>query len=276
MDHHRSNYRPRHRRAVQPSSDPRQAPGSHEPARAGFRPRSALTLTVLSIVALAAWLPYHLGRGGADTLDTANGSPVAIESQQTSPVDAASTAASSKNGSEASRSEQRTPISGSSVPAAPSASSTLSPLASPSTDASAEAAGSPEAGTPGSPVETAKVVVLVNAARADAGCGPVRRDPRLDDASLAHSEDMIARDYFSHTTPDGVSPWDRAKAAGYDVPTGENIALGQPDADTVMEAWMNSEGHRANILNCSSKAIGVGLALDSSGTPYWTQMFGAE
>ena len=110
----------------------------------------------------------------------------------------------------------------------------------------------------------------------EAGCDPVHTDAKLARAALAHSEDMIARGYFSHNSPDGSSPWDRAKEAGYEVPTGENIALGQKTADAVMDAWMNSEGHRANILNCSSKAIGMGMAVDSAGTPYWTQMFGAE
>jgi uncharacterized protein YkwD len=235
-----------------------------------------LVLTMLGIVAVVGWIPFYLGKSGANTLETANGSPAAIQDQQSTSVTAASTAPESAGGDEASRSKRRQPIAGASLSAAPSATTSAAPSTDASPTSSDAPAVTPESAVPGSTTETAKVVELVNTARADAGCGPVHADPRLDSAALAHSEDMIARDYFSHTTPDGVSPWDRAKAAGYDVPTGENIALGQPDAAAVMDAWMNSEGHRANILNCSSKAVGMGLATDSGGTPYWTQMFGAE
>jgi uncharacterized protein YkwD len=120
-----------------------------------------------------------------------------------------------------------------------------------------------------------EVVRLVNAERAKAGCGALRQDTRLDTAARGHSADMARRNYFSHTTPDGVDPWERARAAGYNTPTGENIAMGQRTAAEVTKAWMNSSGHRANILNCDSKAIGMGLARNSGGTTYWTQMFGS-
>jgi len=72
---------------------------------------------------------------------------------------------------------------------------------------------------------------------------------------------MAARNYFSHDSPDGTTPSDRAEAAGYPDPSGENLARGYPDAGSVIEAWMNSAGHRANILNCDSKAIGAGVGL---------------
>jgi uncharacterized protein YkwD len=235
-----------------------------------------LALTMLGIVAVVAWVPFYLGKAGDNTLETANGSPVALQDQQSAPVNAASTVPGSTNSGEASRSQRREPITGASVPASPSARTSATPSAAASPTTSGTPTATLESAAPGSGAETAKVVELVNAARADAGCGPVHTDPRLDAAALAHSQDMIARDYFSHTTPDGISPWDRARAAGYDVPTGENIALGQADAASVMDAWMTSEGHRANILNCASRAIGTGLAIDTSGTPYWTQMFGAE
>lgn len=279
MDHQRSSYRARHRQAdrVGPGSEPDQAPwraaDGGSPRRGGFHLRGTLVLGLLALVAVGAWIPFALGRAGADTLQTASNSPASTGSRSTNPVDAASTSANAGNTGEASRSARRKTVS----------SSAALPAASPSTSAPANSAASPTAtgiplgaATPGSVAEIARAVELANDARADAGCDPLHSDSRLDAAALAHSEDMIARDYFSHTTPDGVSPWDRAKAAGYTVPTGENIALGQPDADAVMAAWMESEGHRANILNCASNAIGMGLALDSSGTPYWTQMFGAE
>lgn len=120
-----------------------------------------------------------------------------------------------------------------------------------------------------------RVVELTNVERGKAGCGPVHTDDRLDKAAQGHSADMAARGYFSHETPEGLDPWERAAAAGYTTPTGENIAAGQRTAEEVTEAWMNSPGHRANILNCGSRAIGMGLARSADGQPYWTQMFGS-
>lgn len=122
---------------------------------------------------------------------------------------------------------------------------------------------------PPSPQE--QVVVLANTARAEAGCGPVHIDDRLTGAAQAHSEDMAAHDYFSHTSLDGTT-WDqRVKAAGYPEPGGENIAQGQRSAEAVHDAWMSSPGHRRNILDCSFTAVGVGLEPD---TWTWTQDFG--
>jgi uncharacterized protein YkwD len=118
------------------------------------------------------------------------------------------------------------------------------------------------------------VAALTNAEREKAGCPGLRIDERLRKAARGHSEDMAAQNYFSHDSPDGTTPWDRAKAAGYPDPSGENIARGYPDARSVVEAWMNSAGHRANILNCDSKAVGVGVVLTTENGPYWTEMFG--
>nr|WP_216217749.1 CAP domain-containing protein [Amycolatopsis aidingensis] len=118
---------------------------------------------------------------------------------------------------------------------------------------------------------TGQVVTLVNEARARAGCEPVRTDDRLAAAAQAHSEDMAARGYFSHTTPEGVTFDQRIRRAGYPKPGAENIAMGARSADKVMSMWMNSPGHRKNILNCSLDTIGVGL--ERSGW-YWTQNFG--
>ncbi|HEX4700776.1 MAG TPA: CAP domain-containing protein [Pseudonocardiaceae bacterium] len=122
---------------------------------------------------------------------------------------------------------------------------------------------------PPSPVQV--VFALVNQARAQAGCKALIDDPRLDAAAQQHSDDMSSRDYFSHTTPEGVTFDKRELAAGYPGPGGENIAQGQTSAQQVMTAWMNSSGHRANILNCSFVAIGVGL---NTNRWYWTQDFG--
>jgi uncharacterized protein YkwD len=120
-----------------------------------------------------------------------------------------------------------------------------------------------------------EVVKLVNAERAKARCPAVRPDPKLAEAALAHSDDMARRGYFNHNAPDGADPWQRARAAGYQRPTGENIAIGYPDARAVMTGWLASPGHRATIVNCRSRALGVGLARNAGGTPYWTQLFGA-
>ncbi|WP_233521336.1 sigma-70 family RNA polymerase sigma factor [Streptomyces triticagri] len=121
-----------------------------------------------------------------------------------------------------------------------------------------------------------QVVALVNTERAKQGCGPVTANSTLHEAGRRHSADMAARDFFDHTNPDGKDPGDRITAAGYRWSTyGENIARGQQTAAQVIEGWMNSEGHRANILNCSFKEIGIGIH-DGSGGPWWTQVFGAK
>lgn len=117
-----------------------------------------------------------------------------------------------------------------------------------------------------------QVLALTNSERARAGCGPLSLNGQLNSAALAHSEDMRANNYFDHTGLNGSKPWDRAAAAGYGSSTiGENIAAGYRTADSVMNGWMNSPGHRANILNCSYNHLGVGL---SSQGNYWTQLFG--
>ncbi|MGW2425271.1 sigma-70 family RNA polymerase sigma factor [Streptomyces sp. NPDC001709] len=121
-----------------------------------------------------------------------------------------------------------------------------------------------------------QVVALVNKERSAAGCGPLTEDPQLQKAAQGHSDDMAARHFFDHTNPDGADPGQRITAAGYRWSTyGENIAQGQQTAAAVMESWMNSPGHRANILNCSFKDIGVGVHKGAGG-PWWTQDFGAK
>jgi uncharacterized protein YkwD len=120
-----------------------------------------------------------------------------------------------------------------------------------------------------------QVVYLVNVERAAAPrpCDPVTVDDRLAAAAQGHSDDMAANDYFSHTSLDGATFVDRADAAGFTGSLGgENIAAGQRSAQDVMAAWMGSDDHRANILNCAYTLIGVGLSTDGW---YWTQLFGA-
>ncbi|MFE4172028.1 CAP domain-containing protein [Streptomyces sp. NPDC056909] len=128
--------------------------------------------------------------------------------------------------------------------------------------------------TPAATGSTAAAVLsLVNEERAKAGCAPVRADAALGALAQDFSEDMAARGFFDHTDPDGRTPWDRAEAAGVQGLGGENIARGQATAQAVMDSWMNSEGHRANILNCDYTRLGVGVHTGSGG-PWWTQDFG--
>ncbi|MET9257505.1 CAP domain-containing protein [Streptomyces sp. NPDC003717] len=122
---------------------------------------------------------------------------------------------------------------------------------------------------------TAEVAELTNRARRRAGLPPLAPDPRLAAAAQAHSADMVARDFYAHTDPDGGRPWDRAAAAGAARRTiGENIACGQRSAADVVEGWLNSPGHRANILGRDFTHLGVGLAGGGRAGTYWTQLFG--
>ncbi|MFJ3220563.1 CAP domain-containing protein [Kitasatospora sp. NPDC086801] len=125
------------------------------------------------------------------------------------------------------------------------------------------------------PSSAQQVVDLVNVERAKAGCGPVTAEPRLAGAAQSHSDDMADRNYFDHVSPDGDHADHRIEVTGYRWSTwGENIARGQKDPAAVMDSWMNSPGHRANILNCAFKQLGVGVRTGSGG-PWWTQVFAA-
>ncbi|MEV3933674.1 sigma-70 family RNA polymerase sigma factor [Streptomyces sp. NPDC053728] len=168
--------------------------------------------------------------------------------------------------------------------ASPAPSASASPSASRSRKASPTPERVPKPRTPSSapapapksssaPSVAEEVIALVNTERSKEGCSSVSGDSLLTKAASRHSADMVARDYFSHTSPDGTDPGARITAVGYRWSTyGENIAKGQQTAEAVMDAWMNSDGHRANILNCAFKEIGIGRE-DSSGGPVWTQNF---
>lgn len=120
-----------------------------------------------------------------------------------------------------------------------------------------------------------EVFRLVNVERTKAGCAKLHTDARLHKAARDFSALMAAKNFFDHVSPDGSSFVDREEDAGYprNQAAAENIAYGYGTAAAVMKGWMNSTGHRKNILNCGIKAIGVGLAYRKS-TPYWTQDFG--
>ncbi|MET9153979.1 CAP domain-containing protein [Streptomyces griseoflavus] len=118
----------------------------------------------------------------------------------------------------------------------------------------------------------ARVVQLVNAERAKVGCSAVKVNTILTQAAQKHSEDMAASGTMSHTGSDGSDPGARITRAGYTWSTyGENVAYGYSTPEQVMDGWMTSPGHKANILNCSFEEIGVGLAQPGN---YWTQDFG--
>lgn len=117
-----------------------------------------------------------------------------------------------------------------------------------------------------------RVVALVNVARAAVGCQAVTADSGLASVARAHSADMRDRGFFDHVNPDGLDPFARAARAGVSA-RAENIASGQQDAGAVMDAWMNSPGHRTNILDCSLTRLGVGFA-QGPGGPWWTQLLG--
>lgn len=140
----------------------------------------------------------------------------------------------------------------------------------PATTAPATKAASPSTAAASS--AEAQVVELVNDERAKVGCSAVKVNAKLTEAAEAHSKDMAEHSNMSHTGSDGSQPGDRIERAGYSWSTyGENVAYGYSSAKSVMEGWMNSSGHKANILNCDFKEIGVGLS--GSGN-YWTQDFG--
>lgn len=119
-----------------------------------------------------------------------------------------------------------------------------------------------------------EILKLVNAERSKAGVKPLTLNWELSRVAKFKSEDMRDNNYFSHTSPTYGSPFDMIKNFGISYSAaGENIAAGQKTADEVMKAWMNSSGHKANILSANYTQLGVGKATGGSYGTYWTQMF---
>jgi len=116
-----------------------------------------------------------------------------------------------------------------------------------------------------------EVIRLVNVERANVGLPALKYDWELARVAEHKSQDMADKNYFSHTSPTYGSPFNMMKNYGINYRSaGENIAQGQKTAAQVVDAWMNSEGHRANILNKNYTHIGVGYVANGN---YWTQMF---
>ncbi len=119
-----------------------------------------------------------------------------------------------------------------------------------------------------------QVIKLVNQERANRGLQMLTKNSTLAYVARLKSQDMVNKNYFSHTSPTYGSPFTMMQYYGiHFTAAGENIAMGQPTAQAVMNAWMNSPGHRANILSPAYNQIGVGVAKTSSGVEYWTQEF---
>ena len=116
-----------------------------------------------------------------------------------------------------------------------------------------------------------EVIRLVNEIRVENGLKPLTTNWELSRIARYKSEDMSANKYFSHTSPTYGTPFQMIRAFGLSYRSaGENIAYGQRTPAAVVNAWMNSSGHRANILNPSYTQIGVGYCANGN---YWTQMF---
>ncbi|MGN7177870.1 sporulation protein [Paenibacillus sp. FSL R5-0490] len=116
-----------------------------------------------------------------------------------------------------------------------------------------------------------KVLELTNQERAKAGVPALKLDEELSKVAREKSRDMQSKGYFDHNSPTYGSPFDMMKQFGISYTTaGENIAMGQQSPEEVVQAWMNSEGHRKNIMNANFTHLGVGHVADGN---YWTQMF---
>ena len=109
-----------------------------------------------------------------------------------------------------------------------------------------------------------QIIALTNIERAKLGLAPVARLSNLDMVAQAHARDMALRDYFAHGTPEGMDAWDRLSAvnAPATINGGENAAKGQENIAELIEGWMNSPGHRANIVNPNVEYLGVGVYFD--------------
>lgn len=119
-----------------------------------------------------------------------------------------------------------------------------------------------------------KVAELVNIERKNAGLAPLTLDTAISNVARLKSQDMAKNNYFAHQSPTYGSAGDMLTKYGIKWSAwGENIASGQKTPEAVVTAWMNSPGHRANIMSANFTKLGVGYATNANGTPYWTQMF---
>ena len=119
-----------------------------------------------------------------------------------------------------------------------------------------------------------EVIRLVNVERNKVGRSPLTTNNQVSNVARLKSQDFIDNNYFSHNSPTYGTPFNMLKSFGISfTAAAENIASGQRTAAEVMKSWMNSSGHRENILSPTYNQIGVGIARDNNGNIYWTQMF---
>ncbi len=115
----------------------------------------------------------------------------------------------------------------------------------------------------------AAVIDAMNVERASHGLAPLRVEPKLSAAASNRIVDMFDGHYFAHTSPTGLEPWKWVEQEGYDYREfGENLALGYPSAESVVDGWMHSPLHRANVLNTRFQEVGVAIAEGSPARPY--------
>ena len=131
------------------------------------------------------------------------------------------------------------------------------------------------------------VLSSINAVRAKAGCGPLKFNKALMAAAQTHARNMAEKDFFGHTGKDGRGFASRIRSQGYKYGlAAENIAAGQPTVERAVKAWLESPGHRRNILNCRFKDTGIAMVYQPDDRPlrgqrkglryYWVQLFGVE
>jgi len=235
----------RHARTPGGSGDP-TAPG-HRARRRGSRvPR---LVAVLCGTALAAGTAAVL----TGILPSAQGAPAGLASAQAPATGVPAVPAS--------------------LPATPSTSSPAKPKPRPSAVRAVAAADRLAPANSRVADAQQQILALVNTQRSEHGCGALTASGPLNQLAENYSTEMGTENFFSHTDPAGRTPWDRARAMGITDLGGENIAMGQQTPQAVMAAWMNSSGHRANILDCAYHSLGVGVYY-AEGGPWWTQDFG--
>ncbi|MEU5951650.1 sigma-70 family RNA polymerase sigma factor [Streptomyces sp. NPDC047525] len=251
-------------------SGSRSAPARHAAQRSHRMPRKGRTVAAgVAVLVIATGVIYSATRPSDDEQ---------TEAQPLTASQPPSSAAPSTTAPKRSKSPSASPSRTKKPSPKPTPSKTKTPKPKATTPKPTRSTSAPQApqAPAGSSSYSAEVTRLANAERAKSGCGPLTLNSKLGNAAQGHSDDMAERDFFDHTNPDGKDPGDRVTAAGYQWSTyGENIAAGQRTPAAVMDSWMNSSGHRANILNCSFKEIGIGYR-QGSGGPWWTQNFGAR
>lgn len=145
----------------------------------------------------------------------------------------------------------------------------------------ATSAAAPVLAPANSAMASHQVADLTNAQRTVAGLPTLQWNDTLANSAASYAADMASRNYFSHYSPEGTSPIDRDRDAGYPsfewgMYVGENLAKGFDSPDSVMQGWLKSEGHRHNVFLPDYVDIGVAVAAAPDGTLYWVQEFGSR